>query len=261
MQWSRAVLPKIVAETKVMEYTPQKIDLGSPKQALEYIERKHGSDFRMNESVQIHTGVDQIERVSDEERVEQRALEMLADIQQKAYQEAQALGLEDGRKQAFSEVSAMIAEKLDRLEELLGSMTRVKEEIRAQNEAHMIKLLYHMASRVAGVHLENHNEAIVEILRSAVSLAQDEENIRVELHPSQVEFIEEIRKQNGREFEFLKKIRFEPGLRIKPGGCVVETNYGEIDARIETRLEKLWETLKDAVPKVKDEISGQDGSD
>lgn len=257
MQWSRSVLPKEVAESKVMEYTPQKIDLGSPKQALEYIERKHGSDFRMNESVQIHTGVDRIEQLSDEERVEQRALEMLADIQQKAYQEAQALGLEDGRKQAFQEASAMIAEKLDHLEALLGSLTRVKEEILSQNEAHMIKLLYHMASRVAGVHLEQDNQAVVEVLRNAVALAQEEENVRVEMHPSQVEFIEELRKQNGREFEFLKKIRFEPSERIKAGGCVVETNYGEIDARVETRLEKLWETLKDVVPKVKDSVSGE----
>lgn len=256
MQWSKAVLSKIEAAKTVMEFTPQKIDLGTPSAALEYLQRKPGTDFRMNEHVQVHTGVDKLEQVSDTERIEKRALEMLAEIQQNAYQEAHKLGMDEGRQRAFTEVSAAIAEKMDGLERLIGAITTLKSEMVQQNEAHLIKLLYHMASRIAAAHIEKTDESIVEILRQAVSHAQAEENIRVEMNPTQIEFVEELRKQSGREFEFLRKVRLESNDSIQPGGCLIETNYGEVDARIETRLEKLWETLSEGIPKVKDKISG-----
>lgn len=255
MQWSKSYLPKEVAATKVLEFVPQKLSLGTPEAAKEYVARKPGTDFRMNESVQVTTGVDQIERASDEERAEQRALEILAEVQEKAYAEAHALGLEEGRQKAFDEVSGVIAEKLGHLDEMLANFGKMKADILGSNEAHMVKLLYTMASKIAMQPLENDNNAVIEVLRKAVELASEEENVLVQMNPEQIEFIELLRQQTNRELEFLKKLRLEPNATIRPGGCVVETNYGEVDARIETRLNQLWETLADAVPRTKETLS------
>ncbi|MNU00700.1 flagellar assembly protein H [compost metagenome] len=68
--------------------------------------------------------------------------------------------------------------------------------------------------------------------------------------------MEELKKETGREYEFIKKTRFEPSADITDGGCIVETNYGEVDARIEQRLEQLWSVLEENIPKVKDKIAG-----
>lgn len=239
-----------------MEFQPQKLDLGTPVPALEYLQNKQGSDFRMNEHVQVHTGVNKLEQESDDERVERRALEKLAEIQEGAYQEAYQLGLDEGRQKAFGDVSEMIKQKMSDLEILLKSIDHMKSELLAHNESHIVRLLYHMANRLAAATLEQDDNAVLEVLKSAVSLAQAEEEVRVQMNPDQIEFIEELRKQTGREFEFMKKIRFESNAEIRRGGCVVETNYGEIDARVETRVQKLWESLADAIPKVKSKIVG-----
>lgn len=256
MPWSKSYLPKEVAEKKALEFVPQKIDLGAPEQAIDYLRRKAGSDFRMNEHVQVQTGVNKIEKLNDEEKIEARALEMLADIQQNAYQEAYQLGLDEGSKKAFDEISVMVAERMDEFAHLLGTISEMKKEILSHNEAHMVKLLFHMASRLAVSHLEQDNSAIVEVLRTAVALSQEEEKVTVQLNPGQVEFIEELKKRTGREFDFLKKIHFEPNAEVRAGGCIVETNYGEIDSRIEQRIEQLWSSLGEMVPRVKDKISG-----
>lgn len=239
-----------------MEFQPRKIDLGTPAPALEYLQNKAGGDFRMNEHVQVQTGVNKLEQISDDERVEKRALEKLAEIQENAYREAYELGLDEGRKKAFNEASADLTEKIDQLSQLLTSIDHMKSELFTHNETHLVGLMYQMASRLAGLVLEQDNNAVIEVVRNAVSLAQAEEDVRVQMHPEQIEFIEEVRKQHGREFEFLKKIRFEPNDDIRRGGCIVETNYGEIDARVETRVQKLWESLADAMPKVKAKITG-----
>lgn len=103
--------------------------------------------------------------------------------------------------------------------------------------------------------LAGNNEAMIEILRDAVGLAQDEENVTVHVSRSQFDFMEQLKNETGREFEFIKKIRFEHSDEVSDGGCIVETNYGEVDARIEQRIDQLWKVLSENIPKVKDKVA------
>ena len=84
--------------------------------------------------------------------------------------------------------------------------------------------------------------------------SQDEEEIRVQVPQSQFDFISALKNETGREFEFLKKIKFEGNSEIRAGGCLVETNFGEVDARVEQRIASLWETLKENLPRIKTKL-------
>lgn len=261
MQWSnrqaKSVLTKEAAENSVLEFVPMRFDLGAPEQALNYLaEKGRGSDFRMNDAVRVQTGVDHVEQISEEEKIEAGALEKLKEIQEGAYQEAYQLGLEEGRKEAFQKASRHIEEHMQSFDSLLLAIKELKKDMTSFNEAHLIKLAFQMASRIAKTELKDNNEAMVQVLRDAVGLAQDEENISVHVSQTQFDFMEELKKETGRDFEFIKKIRFQPNADITEGGCIVETNYGEVDARIEQRLEQLWSVLAENVPKVKDKIAG-----
>lgn len=255
-RFSKAVLSKEVAEKTVLEFVPVRFDLGTPEQALSYLaEKSKGSDFRMNDAIRVQTGIDQFEQKSDEEKVEEAALEKLKEIQESAYQEAYSLGLEEGRKKAFEKVSSEIAERMSHLDGLLNGIKELKKEMTTFNESHLVQLVFHMASRLAKMELNGNNDALIQILRDAVGLSQDEENITVRVSSSQFEFLEELKKETGRELEFIKRIRFEPSEEISDGGCIVETNYGEVDARIEQRVEQLWTVLSENMPKVKNRIA------
>nr|BFD68483.1 hypothetical protein HAGR004_35050 [Bdellovibrio sp. HAGR004] len=261
MQWSnrasKSVLPKELAENTVLEFVPMRFDLGTPEQAMNYLaEKKKGSDFRMNDAVRVQTGIDEVEKGSEEEKVEVAALEKLKEIQEAAYQEAYKLGLEEGRKEAFEQISAEIAERMSSLDTLLLTIKDLKKDMTSFNEAHLLKLMFQMAARLAKTELQSNNEAMVGILRDAVGLAQDEEEITVHVSQAQFDFLETLKQETGREFEFIKKINFEPNPDVAEGGCIVETNYGEVDARIEQRIEQLWSVLSENMPKVKDRIAG-----
>ncbi|MGZ3746095.1 MAG: FliH/SctL family protein [Pseudobdellovibrionaceae bacterium] len=255
MPWSKAILPKISAQEKVFEYVPKKFELGTPAQALEYLEKKkQGADFRLSEALRVQTGIQEIEKATEEEKIEARALDLLKEIQENAYKEAYDLGRSEGHHEAFTKFSKEIEERLAGLEGLLMSLEKAKIEILNFNEAHIVQLAFHIATKLARVEVEKNNQSLIEILRGAVTLAQDEEDVTVRVAIEQHEFIEELKKQNNRQFEFLKKIKFEPSEDITKGGCIVETNYGEVDARIEQRIQSLWETLSENLPKVKPSI-------
>lgn len=253
---SKAILTKDMAEKKVLEFVPVRFDLGTPEQALNYLaEKSKGSDFRMNNAIRVQTGVDHVEEVNEEERVEVAALEKLKEIQEGAYKEAYRLGLEEGRKSAFERVSAEISERLESFDVLISNIKDLKTHMASFNEAHLIQLAFQMAARLAKSNLAGNNEAMIEILRDAVGLAQDEENVTVHVSRSQFDFMEQLKNETGREFEFIKKIRFEHSDEVSDGGCIVETNYGEVDARIEQRIDQLWKVLSENIPKVKDKVA------
>jgi flagellar assembly protein FliH len=256
MPWSKAVLPKSITHERVLEFVPKKFELGTPDQAMEYLAlKKRGADFNLSDALRVQTGIDEIEKAQQEEKIELRALELLKDVQEPAYKEAYELGLSEGRQEAFSKFSAEITEKLETLETLLKSLETAKIEILNFNEAHIMTLVFQVASKLARVEVERNDQALIEVLRGAVSLAQDEENITVRVAPAQHEFVEELKKHNGRQFEFLKKIKFESSEDVTSGGCIVETNYGEVDARVEQRVASLWAAMAENMPKVKPKVA------
>lgn len=257
MPWySRSILKEERAREVVVEYTPTQFNLGTPIQALEYLEEiKRGSDFIMNPVIREQTGVEGIQKEDLSSKAEELAILKLQEIQEKAYKEGYDLGLDEGTKRAYLEKTKEIKFKLEELDKLLVNVTQLKTDLETQNESHLIQLMFHMASRISLRQIEMDNNVVIDVMKQAMSLAQDEENITVQISDQQLEFIEDIKKNShSREFEFLKKIKIEGNPGIQPGGCIVETNYGEVDSRIDQRLNKLWEHLSDAVPKVKSPI-------
>lgn len=256
MPWyNRSVLKKESAESRVMEFTPAKFDLGTSLQALEYMEeRKKGSDFLMNPVIQIQTGVDQLQSENIDKMAEELALNKIQEIQENSYKEGYELGLDEGLKKAYQEKNSELISKLDEFESLMERLIQIKKDLEIHNESHLVRLIYHMVERVSLRHVELDNNILVDVMRQSLSLAQDEENVVVQVSKSQYEFIEDLKKQTAREFDFLRKITIEPNENITAGGCIVQTNYGEVDSRTEQRLEKLWNNLKESLPKVKNEI-------
>lgn len=245
-----------VASHKVLDFVPPKFELGTPDEAHAYLNNKErGQDFRMSDVIRIQTGVKEIETGNFEEKVENMVLERLKQVQESAYQEAYQLGLEEGKHDAIKAVSSEISAKIEKFDKLVGSLTTIKTELFQFNEAHLIKLAMHMAARLAAIEIKSDPNSLIAVMRSALEVAQNEENVVVQVSPQQFDFCETMKKEAGREFEFLKNVKFEAVNEISEGGCIVETNYGEIDARFEERVARLWETMFESMPRVKDKLS------
>lgn len=242
-------------EAAVFNYAPKEFNFGTPEAALEYLnQKKHGSDFVMSDVLRETTGVDEIERLSEEQKIEQKVLERIAEVQEEAYQKAYQLGFEEGTKKAIEEKTAELVEKSEKISDLINSFNSIKQEMIRQNEAHVIRMIYQIASRLAFDHVTENQEVILKIIKQALEDAQADENVNVLVSTKQIEFLEKIKLEEKRENDFLKKVKFISSDTVSEGSCIVETNYGVIDARIEERIAKLWNEFKQAMPKVKSPI-------
>ena len=258
MRWS-SILKKDVevaeGEVTVLSYTPKQFQFGTPDAAMDYLEQKEaGSDFVMSDVLRATTGIEEIERQSEETKIEDKVLEKISLLQEEAYQQAYELGFEEGNKKAIADKTADLEQKIQEINSLIQAMTKVKEEMAYQNEAHLMRMVYEIASRLAFDHVNEKQDVVIKLIKRAIEDAQAEENVNVRVNREQLEFLEQARQMTGREFEFLKKVKFEAADNVSIGSCIVETNYGVIDARIEERVDKLWTEFKQALPKVKSPI-------
>jgi flagellar assembly protein FliH len=240
----------------VLEYAPKKFELGVPEFAKEVYEREKQSknDFRVAEAIKIKTGLDRLGAEENKIAIEKVALEKLKEVQEASYQEAYTLGLEEGKKDAFGSISTEINEQLKIFGETVQAIGSMKTELLKQNESHLIKLLIHMASRLAKKEIEVDHNCLVEIIRSSLEAAQVEEDVSIHVSPEQIEFLEQIKKETGREYEFMKNVKLVPNDTIQKGGCIIETNYGTIDSRFDERVDKFWKVMSQNLYKIKDKI-------
>ncbi len=259
MRWSNILknnqVQQVDTDVSVSDYVPQHFNLNTSQSAQEYLRlKKEGSDFVMSDVMRLTTGVDEIERLSEEQVVEQKVLEKISLLQEEAYQQAYKLGLEEGSSKAYQEQKEQFDMQVQSFIDLCSSLNQIKEEMVRQNEAHIFRVMYDIASRIAFDHIQEHQESVLHVIKKAIETAQAEENINIRVAPQQLEMLEQVKQKNDKNTEFLKHVKFEASEQISIGSCVVETNYGVIDARVEERIDKLWVELKQAMPKVKSPI-------
>ena len=147
-----------------------------------------------------------------------------------------------------------LQQQIEDISQLISSFNKVKEELFAQNESHLIRLVFQIASKLAYDNVNENQELITQLIKQCLEEAQADENVNVIVSNQQFDFVEGLKNSNKREFEFLKKVKFVSSDSVSIGGCIVETNFGVIDARIEERVEKLWSEFKQSLPKLKSKI-------
>lgn len=240
----------------VLKFEPQKLFSASPQNMEDLVRaQEHNQDFQIAEVVRNFTGLAEIEEKRIDNEIEKKALEELKTIQEKAYSEAFEIGLIEGRKKAFDEAVIEINTRIAELDKLIGSIRDSKSLFLSSNENQLIKMVYYLSTKLAMFEIsEKSKEAILAVIRSCVKLTQGEENIKLCISPDQLEFLELLQRDQKREFEFLKGIEFIPQEDIQAGGCIIVTNFSEIDARLEVRIQRLWEEMRDSIPPLRERI-------
>ena len=253
----RNVIKADFAFQEVFKFEPQKLAAANIQVIDDYIRTTEmNKDFQIADIVSNFTGLADLEAQRMESEIEQKALEGLKTIQEQAYSEAFELGMAEGRRQALIEATEEIDRRLQELDLLVDSLRDSKQHFLNNNENQLMKMVYFLATEVALQEItQKPNDVVLSILRSSVNVSHSEEMVKVTVAPEQIDFLESLQKEKKRDFDFLKKVEFSPQEGIHPGGCIITTNYSEVDARVEERITKLWEEIQDSIPPLKDRIT------
>jgi flagellar assembly protein FliH len=250
----RSNIIKNVDEDKkgVLNYDAKKIDMEMPKSARQFVSEQQpvefGSEFKINELVSKQAGIFENEKKKSEQEIDDKVIEKLKEIQEKAYKEAYELGLEEGRKIAFETNQEEINLHMGEMATLFDSLKTMKKDILNQNESVFIDMIYYMAEKVVLEHVQKSETTTMEIIKQVVDALDVKEDISVRLNDQDFEIIQKLMVPNSKDTEIFKKLKFYPAPEIKKGGAIFETNHGLVDATLEERVEKLWNLLNQTKP-------------
>ncbi|NGO37890.1 hypothetical protein G4L39_00525 [Limisphaera ngatamarikiensis] len=153
---------------------------------------------------------------------------------------------EEGRREGERALSEQLIRQRNELAEMqrgvLDALRRAVPEVLRQAESMLIPLALEAARRiVAEVPID---AALVErVVREALRQAGDTAEVTVRLHPEDLALLRQHGSSLLEGSAGSAPLRFVASEEVGRGGCVVQTRFGLIDARRETKLEQLRQTL------------------
>jgi flagellar assembly protein FliH len=125
---------------------------------------------------------------------------------------------------------------------ILGSLQTILPRVAHEAETALIDIAFEAAKKiVAGMPIE---AAMVEnTVREALRQAEDTAEIIVQLHPDDLALLRAHQADILNGLPDSGPLRFLPSSDVGRGGCVIQTRFGLVDARRETKIEQLRQSL------------------
>jgi flagellar biosynthesis/type III secretory pathway protein FliH len=152
---------------------------------------------------------------------------------QRGLQEGRTAGAEEARREAEAEL-ARIRSIAARLQGTLDSGIQGLEDV-------AVEIAFEAVCKVLGAAAAS-REGIRALVQEAAGRVAGAERVTLRLHPADLSALQaagalDTRLASG------AAVRWAEDKSIELGGCVVETDGGTLDARLETQLERLRQTL------------------
>ncbi len=126
---------------------------------------------------------------------------------------------------------------------VLASLRDAIPQFLNRNEQAFVGLAMETARRlVSGIEI---NPAMIEAaVREALNQAKNSGKITVLLNPEDLALIEQVHSPLTREEMGGERITLQASPKISRGGCVIESDFGSLDARRETKYELLRQAVE-----------------
>jgi flagellar assembly protein FliH len=158
-------------------------------------------------------------------------------------EEARREGLREGREEAL----AALAPAVEALHQAAAAV-HADQFARAERlEAHAVDLSLFLAEKVLGGALAVQPERVVEAVRGALRGIVDRERVTVLVHPADLELVREAMDGLRAGLGGIEHCVVEAERRVSRGGAVVRTPDGDVDARVETKLQRAREVVEAAL--------------
>lgn len=158
-------------------------------------------------------------------------------------------GFNDGQKEALAKLQREFVEKLkSKYEQLDGLMNQLYEHNRLLNENFnkaVLETAFAIAEKIVQREIEKES-TIINLIQSCLKKVLTANEIIIKLNPVDFETVTHDLKDINKSID-VSKVRFEKDEMIDKGGCLVETEIGNADARISSQLNELKRKLEEVI--------------
>ena len=166
--------------------------------------------------------------------------QIISSSKKEGYDTGYEAGFQDGNKEAERLVS--------RLHSIVEEVMKRREEILNETEHQIVELVVLMARKVIKIISENQKTVIMNNVLQALKKVKGRGDVTIRVNLEDVKITTQHIQDFIAKVEAVKSITVVEDTTVEQGGCIVETDFGAIDARISSQLSELEQKVQDLCP-------------
>lgn len=182
------------------------------------------------------------------ERAREQGATLISVAREQAEAIAQAAGeqgFEVGYNEGIARADAAVVERLALADKLVAEVRSAREEALAACERDLVELAFTIAEKVIRQRVAADPDSTIGVLEHALRKAFVRDGMTVLCNPADLERLSGASELLQSRVGNLNGLSLIGDRRITQGGVVVRTDAGDIDATIESQLERLRDLLFD----------------
>ncbi len=212
--------------------------------AFEEVKKQTDQAQKMRQEAQ-----DEAKKVLDE--ANQRAEEQqksLDDQRDAILEDARKEGLAKGTEEGFESGKAEVDRLIELLHNIINTAISKRAEIIEESETQLVNLVLLIAKKVVKVISENQKNVVVNNVIQALRKMKTRGDVAIKVNLADVKLTSEHIKDFMRMVENVRSVTVLEDSTVDPGGCIIETDFGQIDARISSQLHEIEERILELAP-------------
>ncbi|HTY61000.1 MAG TPA: FliH/SctL family protein [Acidobacteriota bacterium] len=154
-------------------------------------------------------------------------------------------GLLQGEKNANEVAERKLEIAMKRYGDSIGEIRKLRSSLYAQVEREVVKLALAVAKKIVHREIGVDREIVQTLVHVALCHVAEKSAVTICLHPEDYGYLmerrEELAQSEGREISLLAD------KSIERGGCLIQTNCGDIDARVEEEFREVERSFFEGV--------------
>lgn len=157
--------------------------------------------------------------------------------------EAFQQGYQEGVAQAERDMAERLAAMMEEARSVLQEAFRARDNIIQEAEPFLVDLSCSIAEKIVDKQLTVEPEFALELIRKNLARKREQGVISLCVSPAQFAFVNAAREELALAVDSQAELQILPDSTVKDHGCVIRSNFGSIDARIDTQLAEIKKEL------------------
>ncbi len=211
-----------------------------------FVEVKHQTDEIQKKRQEAEEETKRIisEANSEAEAAIKTASDEVEIIRKNAYDEGYLEGSERGYDEGRAEVERLIKH----LHMIIDKSIEKRKEIIDESETQLINLVLLIARKVVKVISENQKNVVINNVIQALRKMKSRGDVIIKVNMEDVDLTSDHVQEFMKIVENIRSITVIEDSTVDKGGCVIETDFGQIDARIASQFREIEEKIIELAP-------------
>jgi flagellar assembly protein FliH len=164
-------------------------------------------------------------------------------IREQARAEGVALGRAEGSAVALQEARAELAPAVQALHAAVEALEAERAGIADRVEHGAVELALELAAKVVAGAVEAQPERVLDVVRGALRCFMERERVHILVHPDDLGLVRGSMEELAGELGGIDHVEVQEERRIGRGGAIVRTTTAQVDASLQTKLDRAREIV------------------